>query len=109
VVAKIKASNLNGWSAYSPVNVVGVTIETEPLQMTGLVKNIATSTSQIVIDWTSPNNGGSSITSYGLWWNSGSGSTYTSLVGEVGPYTSLTYTITLGIVSGTSYNFKIRA
>ena len=71
-----------------------------------------TSIDRIEIDWvalTSPQNGYSSITTYGLYWNSGSGSTFTALVGEDTDYTSTSFLVTQDITTGQSYIFKVRA
>ena len=71
----------------------------------------STSTSVVQVTWTtlsSPQNGDSTITSYNIYWDQGT-STWTSLAGESSPYTGTTYTISLGITSGSTYQFKVRA
>ena len=67
-----------------------------------------------MVDWasvlSSPANGGSAITAYALYWDSGSGgATFTNLVGSDGTYSLTTYTVTSGIVQGSSYEFKVQA
>lgn len=64
------------------------------------------------VDWSAlafPNDGDSSILSYNLVWDAGSGTTNQNLVGLASNYLSTTYSITSGITSGTTYSFKVRA
>ena len=49
--------------------------------------------------------GESDITSYALYWNSGSGTVFTALVGEASDSLSRVYTVT-GVTEGTTYRFK---
>ncbi len=62
---------------------------------------------------TSPNNGGSSITSYHVEWDAGSsGAIWITVVGFSPSYTSLTVTVTggaTGLIVGTEYRFRVRA
>jgi hypothetical protein len=73
----------------------------------------ATSESQIEIDWaslTAPSNGGSTIQSYNLQWDSGtSGVTWTDVVGLSPAYASTSIILSTGITAGTTYQFKVRA
>jgi hypothetical protein len=67
-----------------------------------------------VIEWTAitldADTGASPITSYNLYWDAGtSGVTWTSLKGEATENTSLTYTVSSGLTSGTDYQFQLRA
>jgi len=70
VIVQIKAHNLIGWSGLSGPSSGGDTVEHEPDPVTSISKNSLTSTVQIVVDWTlistSPENGGSAVTSYNL-------------------------------------------
>ena len=63
-----------------------------------------TNTAQIHVTWTalsSPANGDSAITTYALYWDSGSGtSSYTALVGLISDYLLNEYTVTENINSG---------
>jgi len=82
--------------------------------MSSPTQGASTSSSQVHVDWsavsTSPANGGSTITSYNLQWDAGSsGTTWTDLIGVSPETTVTTYTVTSGIVSGTTYQFKVRA
>lgn len=65
-----------------------------------------TNNNQIDLNWvaftSSPNNGGSSITSYVVYWDQGT-STWVELLGETSAYTSSSYTVTTGITSGSTY------
>ena len=55
-------------------------------------------------------NGGSTVTAYNLQWDNGSGgSTWVDLVGPSPASTAETFTVSTGVVSGTSYMFRIRA
>lgn len=64
----------------------------------------------MIIDWSEPDNGGSPILSYVIYWDSGnSGSTFTELVGQPSQLTQNTYTVSDVIVAGTTYKFKVKA
>jgi hypothetical protein len=80
--------------------------------MVAPTRGSATSTTQIEIDWsllTDPDNGGSSVVSYNLVWDAGTGTTTVSLVGLLTPYTQDSYIVTTGVTLGATYKFKIRA
>lgn len=65
---------------------------------------------QIEVEWTaltSPLNGDSSILSYILYYDQGSGS-FVEVVGETSDYTSTSYIIT-GLTTGETYEFKVAA
>lgn len=68
---------------------------------------------QIRVTWTGladPANGGASITSYNLQWDNGSGgSTWVDLVGLSPSSTATSFTVSTGVVSGTTYRFRVRA
>lgn len=57
---------------------------------------------------TSPANGASTVLSYEIQWDQGT-STWVSLAGGSSYYTGTSYTIALGITSGATYKFKVRA
>jgi hypothetical protein len=103
----VSAHNSRGWSEASPDNTVGATIETEPSAMAAPTNGSTTNTAQIEVDWTalvSPADGDSPITSYALYWDSGSsGASFTALIGSTTTYTSTSYIVTSGITSGSSY------
>lgn len=68
-------------------------------------KGVTSSDTQIEVDWTAyasaPQNGGSTVTSYNLQWDSGtSGVTYTDIIGYSPASTALTYTISSGLTVG---------
>lgn len=80
--------------------------------MAAPTRGSATSTTQIEVDWsllTNPSNGGSEVTSYQLVWDAGTGSTTSSLVGLLAPYTQASYVVTTGVTLGSTYKFKVRA
>lgn len=57
---------------------------------------------------TSPENGGSSITSYNIAWDKASGSTFYELVGETSDSLALTATTSDTLTGGATYLFKYR-
>jgi hypothetical protein len=72
----------------------------------------STSPSQVAVGWSSlisPDDGGSPITSYNLWWDSGSGVISTSLTGYPAASLALSSSVAVGIVPGALYQFKYRA
>lgn len=72
------------------------------------VKGPTTSGSKIEVDWTALTLtsaiGGSPITSYNLYWDNGAGSTNYALIDSL----VTSYTI-MGLTSGSTYKFKVRA
>jgi hypothetical protein len=113
VIAKISSRNVNGWSEESTPNSTGALIQVSPLKpLNSPSKNSLTNKNQIVVDMTAlvnPINGGSSITSYELQYDNGTGGiTYTTLKGSISdPDLALTYTLTT-VTQGNSYMVKYR-
>jgi len=70
---KVRAKNFVGQSAYSEVLVVVAALL--PGQPTAPTK-FSASISQITIRWTKPDENGSTITKYNVYWNEGDGSTF---------------------------------
>ena len=65
---------------------------------------------QVVITWSAPDNGGSSILSYVIYWDNGdSNAELTELVGSPSQLTQTTYTVSDSIVPGVTYRFKVKA
>jgi len=65
----------------------------------------ATMRSVVEVLWTqvvSPNDGGSEILSYNLYWDKGIGQ-WTNLVGQTSDYLSLRYSVGGSIIEGASY------
>lgn len=90
VAVRVSAANSYGSGAASAATSTGALVALVPHTMDAPTRGSATSTSQIEVDWTvltDPSDGGSQVTSYELVWDSGSGSTTTSLVGDLSPYT----------------------
>lgn len=111
VAAKVLAHNARGWSVASSASSSGPTIQTEPQTMAVPTRGSASSDTQLQVQWTaltSPANGDSTVLSYELQWDQGT-STWVSLAGSASYYTGTSYTIALGITSGTTYQFKVRA
>ena len=68
----------------------------------------STDDDEIEVSWTalssSPSNGGSTILSYNLQWDSGTnGVTWTNIIGYSPASTVTTYTITTSVIAGTEY------
>lgn len=108
VEVRASAQNTYGWGPVSTTNTVGATILTVPVQMTAPVRGSGTTISQIQVDWTAltttADQGGSTILSYHLQWDSGtSGVTWTDLIGLSVEQTATTYTVTSGITGGQFY------
>ena len=75
------------------------------------VEGSATSTTTLEVTWgtvSSLNDGGSTVTSYNLYWDQGIGS-WVTLVGQSSSYLGTSYTIGVGIMQGATYTFKVRA
>lgn len=67
---------------------------------------------QIHIDWLAPVGsltGDSSITSYNVQWDAGTGTTNVDVTAVGSYYTALTTSVTDGLVEGNWYKFKVRA
>ncbi len=113
IKAKIRAKNIRGWSDYSDVNTVGVTVKTEPDQMAAPSNGPLTDEYRIDVFWTAlttPDDGDSAITSYNLDYDNGTGGfMWYSLVGLIPDRLGLTYRITTGVVPGRVYRFRVRA
>ena len=64
----------------------------------------------MVIEWIEPNDNGSTILSYVVYWDSGNAaSELIELVGSPSQLTTTTFTISDAIQAGTSYQFKVKA
>ena len=85
--AKVQAINSRGGSALSDASTaLAIAVQTVPSKMTTPFRNPLTTaiTTQIDVEWnalSSPANGGTAITSYFLEWDSGTGTTFTEVVG----------------------------
>lgn len=118
VVAQVQAQNSKGWGTLSTENSSGIKVETVPVTMATPTKGSATSASQVQVDWTAitdltSDSGGTDSTviqSYNLQWDAGTnGGTWTDLLGVSPLSTVTTYTVSSGIVAGTTYKFQVRA
>jgi hypothetical protein len=115
IIVKIRAYNSRGWSVYSSTSIAGVDVRRQPHEMIAPSDDTTvTNQAQIKVDWdttsSSFDNGGSAVTAYNLQWDSGSGgSSWVDLVGSTPASTALTFTVSTGVVSGTSYLFRVRA
>lgn len=108
VVAKVRALNARGWSAWSTEG-QGATVLTEPQQMSAMSRGSLTSKTQIELDWTTQTTaaetGGSSIVSHTITWNQGS--TVDEWVTLAADVTGSSYIVDTGITTGETYLFKI--
>ena len=111
IPVKIRALNgVGSGGAYSTVNIVGATVKTVPTTPTSSLMGITytKSESSISLAWTAPvttaQTGYSPITSYSVYWNSGTGNPDIPLIDSL----ITTYTVN-GLTEGTTYIFKIRA
>lgn len=68
-----------------------------------------TSYKLIHLEWTPPDNGGSDILSYIIYYKLFNLPDYEELVGEVSGFDDISYMITYGIIEGAQYDFKIKA
>lgn len=112
VAVRVSATNSYGPGAASPATTAGAHVALVPHTMVAPARGSATSTTQIEVDWSllvDPSNGGSEVTSYQLVWDAGTGSTTSSLVGLLSPYTQASYVVTTGVTLGSTYRFKVRA
>jgi hypothetical protein len=86
---------------------------TVPVTMGSPTEDSATSSTQIVLTWaeltSTVDTGGTTITSYELAWDGGTGDTsWPALKGYSSPDTAITYTAS-SVTAGDSYQFKLRA
>lgn len=103
VAVRVSATNYYGTGTASAATTSGALVAVVPLTMSAPSRGTATSTSQVEIDWTlltDPSNGGSEVTSYHLVWDAGTGTTTTTLVGLLTPYTLGSYIVTTGVTLG---------
>lgn len=114
VVAQVEAQNAEGWADPSPANTAGALAETLPTAGPTATRGSDTTATQIEVAWTalstSPDNGGSAITSYQLYWDSASGglpATWT-LAATVAAGGALTATAS-SLTTGQTYQFGVRA
>jgi hypothetical protein len=119
VKVRAKAYNSFGWSlAYSPVNTSGAQVRIEPTKMSVIsVVPDATTITQISLIWppltTGVEIGDSTILSYNLQWDAGSGGAteadWIDLVGSPANQVLTSFVVTSGIVGGQWFKFRVRA
>lgn len=108
IVAVVEALNAIGYSTPSNENTVGALVQTVPADpLASPTRGATTSEAQIEVNFAAiTDDGGSGITSYSLEMDSGSG--FVSVVGDPVDSLVLTFTVTAGITSGSSYDFRYR-
>ena len=111
VKAKVVAFNERGQSLTSAETAGGAPIEVEPYQITTLASGSGTSHLQVQIEWIAPDDGGSPISSYVIYWDQGTGddAQFIELVGETSQLTATSFTVSNGVAVGETYRFKIKA
>jgi hypothetical protein len=103
VQVRVSAYNSDGFGPVSTTNTAGATIKTIPSAVSTPTRGSDTSTTKLQVEWTGlayPDTGDSTIYSYNLVWDAGTGTTNQDLVGLSTYYTSTSYSITTGITSG---------
>jgi len=112
VVAKVRAKNSIGFGAQSSENASGASIQTPPVQMAAPARGSSTSESQIEVTCTPlttpTETGGSTITSYFFEWDKGT-ATWEELTGFTSNSLATSFTVTSGVVGGTTYSFRVTA
>ncbi len=108
---QVQAYNEAGWGTISSAATGGVTTQTKPLAPSNppAIDTTTSTATQLVVVWqalSSSLNGGSAVTGYTLYWDSGSGSTL-SATAYTG--TATTVTLTTGITGATAYQFAYAA
>jgi hypothetical protein len=113
VTFKLRANNQYGWADdYGPVNTGGATVRTEPAAVgTIFVNAFQTTTQQVTVFWdeltSGTDRGDSSILSYNLEMDSGSG--WETLIGNPTDSMKTQYTVKSHITAGNNYSFRARA
>lgn len=114
VTARVTAINIIGEGEAGPISssttVLAQVVPHAPTA--GPVRATGTNEGEIVLGWdalVAPSNGGSTVTSYNLQWDQGSGTFGVDLTGVSTNYLLTTYTHDAAIVAGGSYGFRYRA
>lgn len=85
IVAVVAARNLNGWGPFSSKTPLGALIQTYPQKMQVPARLSTTTTTSLFVEWTPlnvPENGYSTVLSYNLQWDMGTGgTTWYNLIG----------------------------
>lgn len=82
--------------------------------MTAVTRGSNTGPTQVDVRWTtvstSPENGGATVSSYNMQWDKGTnGVTWYHLVGFSPSSLSTSLVVTSGVISGSTYKFRVRA
>lgn len=100
---KIVAVNERGDSLPSEVNGIQPIVEDVPRKMQAVIQGYETTNTVIHLQWLEPEQGGSQILGYIVYYKLVGDSIYEELVGEVSGYNQLEYSITHGVIEGASY------
>jgi hypothetical protein len=110
IQVQVKAKNSVGYGGLNQVNTVGVTGKVAPTVAPTLVVDSTTSSS-VSLSWnaisSSPDNGGSPVTDYDIYWDSGAGTSNFVFLKSSGGATSTVHTS--GVNSSGTYEYKILA
>mmetsp|Transcript_9439 Transcript_9439/g.8963 ORF Transcript_9439/g.8963 Transcript_9439/m.8963 type:complete len:256 (+) Transcript_9439:6928-7695(+) len=110
IIVTVKAKNAAGFSDASTENTGLIKVRVKPTGAPVLSEGGGTTHSQVDLTWTaittSPDDGGSTVTDYGITWDQGIGSD-TTLVASTSGLT--TYTQTSGISPAGTYVYKVYA
>lgn len=114
IVAKVRAFNINGWTADSAENTSGVNVGIEPVMVATPTEGLLTNQQQVHVKWVAltayAEIRGAPVTSYNLRWDTGTdGLLWRDLVGATSDSLELEYIITQGIIPGAYYKVQVRA
>lgn len=116
VIVRAKATNAEGqcttWSNENTVSIALVEVVPLAPLTTPTINAGNTHTSAISMDYTAlptTRNGGSTVTSYVIYWNGGSGAVFSILYGDAEVNILTTYTKNSGITNGGTYLLKYAA
>jgi hypothetical protein len=110
ILVKIVAVNDRGDSAASDENTVAPIVEDAPRKMLPIVDGDETTNLMIHLEWAEPDDGGSQVLGYIIYYKKVTDADYVELVGgQDSAYDLLWYKITLGVEEGVSYSFIAKA
>lgn len=114
IVAIVEALNAKGYSAASVADATGAQAETEPTAGPTAYRGADTTTTSLEVAWGevsgSPDDGGSAVTAYLVYWDNGSGASSGTWALAATTDASTTRAVsTTSITAGTTYQFAVKA